>query len=116
MRSDRNLYSKNLLEAQGQVVVMKRKFNILTHAIQQLKQEIVTKDQYVRATIVLRGALVIGDVFTISGSRVNLWGRYLVKEHFSHHRVENEIQMLRNDLTRIRKQIQSSEQIINNQV
>jgi len=86
VRSDRNLYSKNLLEAQEQVVIMKRKFNILTHAIQQLKQEIVTKDQY------------------------------LVKEHFAHHRVENEIQMLKNDLTRIRKQIQSSEQIINNQV
>ena len=86
VRSDRNLYSKNLLEAQEQVVVMKRKFNILNHSIQQLKQEIISKDQR------------------------------LVKEHFSHHRVENEIQMLKNDLTRIRKQIQSSEQIINNQV
>jgi chromosome segregation ATPase len=86
VRSDRNLYSKNLLEAQEQVVVMKRKFNILTSLIQQLKLEIVSKDHA------------------------------LVKEHFAHHRVENEIQMLRNDLTRIRKQIQSSEQIINNQV
>ena len=86
VRSDRNLYSKSLLEAQEQVVVMKRKFQILTHAIAQLQQEIVTKDQH------------------------------LVKEHFAHHRVENEIQMLRNDLTRIRKQIQSSEQIISNQV
>lgn len=86
VRSDRNLYSKNLLEAQEQVVVMKRKWSILSSTIQQLKQEIVSKDHS------------------------------LVKEHFAHHRVENEIQMLRNDLTRIRKQIQSSEQIINNQV
>ena len=65
---------------------MQQKFKILSHSIDQLKQEIVSKDQK------------------------------LVKENFAHHRVQNEIQTLRNDLTRIKKQIQSSEQIINNQV
>ena len=69
-----------------QVALMQQKFKILSHSIDQLKQEIISKDQK------------------------------LVKENFAHHRVENEIQTLRNDLTRIKKQIQSSEQIINNQI
>ena len=69
-----------------QVALMQQKFKILSHSIDQLKQEIVSKDQK------------------------------LVKENFAHHRVQNEIQTLKNDLTRIRKQIQSSEQIINNQI
>ena len=69
-----------------QVEMMKQKFKILSHSIEQLKQEIISKDHK------------------------------LVKETTAHHRVENEIQTLKNDLTRIKKQIQSSEQIINNQI
>ena len=64
---------------------MKRKFKIMNHQIEQLKEEITSKDHD------------------------------LVKEHFEHHKVQKEIDGLKNDLTRIRKQIQSSEQIINNQ-
>merc|ERR1739848_403227 len=86
VRTDRNLKSKNLIESQDKVALMQQKFKILSHSIDQLKQEIISKDQK------------------------------LVKENFAHHRVENEIQTLRNDLTRIKKQIQSSEQIINNQI
>lgn len=44
MRSDRNLYSKNLLEAQDEVAELKRKFKIAAHQIQQLKDEIEQKD------------------------------------------------------------------------
>ena len=45
VRSDRNLYSKNLIEAQDQVAELKRKFKIASHQISQLKDEIETKDQ-----------------------------------------------------------------------
>lgn len=38
-----------------------------------------------------------------------------MKEHFNHHRVEKEKEQLKNELTKIRKQIVSSEQIITNQ-
>ena len=39
----------------------------------------------------------------------------LVKEHFNHHNVDKERESLKNELTKIRKQIVSSEQIISNQ-
>ncbi len=40
VRSDRNLYSKNLIEAQDEIDEMKRKFKIMNHQIEQLKEEI----------------------------------------------------------------------------
>mmetsp|Transcript_10297 Transcript_10297/g.15733 ORF Transcript_10297/g.15733 Transcript_10297/m.15733 type:complete len:494 (-) Transcript_10297:320-1801(-) len=42
VRSDRNLYSKNLIEAQDEVAELKRKFKIASHQISQLKDEIET--------------------------------------------------------------------------
>jgi len=85
VRSDRNLYSKNLIESQEEIGEMKRKFKIMNHQIEQLKEEITAKDHS------------------------------LVKEHFDHHKVDKEKEQLKNELTRIRKQIQQSEQIISNQ-
>lgn len=37
VRSDRNLYSKNLLEAQAEVAELKRRFKIATHQIEQAR-------------------------------------------------------------------------------
>ena len=45
VRSDRNLYSKNLIESQDEIAEMKRKFKIMNHQIEQLKEEIHSKDQ-----------------------------------------------------------------------
>ncbi len=45
VRSDRNLYSKNLIEAQDEIAEMKRKFKIMNHQIEQLKEEINAKDR-----------------------------------------------------------------------
>ena len=44
VRSDRNLYSKNLIESQDEIAEMKRKFKIMSHQIEQLKEEITAKD------------------------------------------------------------------------
>lgn len=44
VRADRNLYSKNLIEAQDEIQEMKRKFKIMQHQIEQLKEEISAKD------------------------------------------------------------------------
>merc|ERR1719440_1799805 len=44
VRSDRNLYSKNLIEAQDEIQEMRRKFKIMNHQIEQLKEEISAKD------------------------------------------------------------------------
>jgi len=45
--SDRNLYSKNLLEAQEEAEELKKKFDITTQQINQLKEELETKDRAV---------------------------------------------------------------------
>merc|ERR1712164_132692 len=43
-RSDRNLYSKNLVEAQDEISEMKRKLKIMTHQIEQHREEIQTRN------------------------------------------------------------------------
>jgi chromosome segregation ATPase len=43
VRSDRNLYSKQLLESQQEIEAMKSKFKIMNHQIEQLKEEIIAK-------------------------------------------------------------------------
>ena len=45
VRSDRNLYSKNLLEAYSQIAELKTNFKRMTGHIQQLREETQTKDQ-----------------------------------------------------------------------
>ena len=37
VRSDRNLYSKNLIESQEEIAEMKRRFKVMNHQIEQLK-------------------------------------------------------------------------------
>lgn len=44
VRSERNLYSKTLLEVQDEIQELKRKFKIMTHHIENLKEEINAKD------------------------------------------------------------------------
>ena len=44
-RSERNLYSKNLVEANDQIAEAKRKSRVLSHQIEQLKEEINAKDR-----------------------------------------------------------------------
>jgi len=45
VRSDRNLYSKNLIECQDEINENRRKLKIMTHQIDQLKEELQNKDQ-----------------------------------------------------------------------
>ena len=85
IRSDRNLYNKQLTDCQEEINALRRKFLGSNHFIEQLKEETSTKDNAI------------------------------VKEHFMHHSVTRETELLRNELTKIRKQIESSEGIIANQ-
>ena len=85
MRTDRNMYSKNLLEAQDEIAEMKRKFKIMNHQIEQLKEEIGTKDLA------------------------------LVKEHFDHMKVEKEKESLRFELNKAAMNIKETESAIESQ-
>ena len=85
VRSDRNLYSKQLVDSQSEISALKLKFRTMNHSIEQMKEEISAKDHMI------------------------------VKEHFLHHSVDKERELLKNELTKIKKQVQSSEVIIDNQ-
>jgi chromosome segregation ATPase len=85
VRSDRNLYSKQLVDSQEEINSLRRKFRGMNHLIDQLKDEISIKDHAI------------------------------VKEHFMHHSVDKEKELLKNELMKIRKQVVSSEGIIENQ-
>jgi len=73
VRSDRNLYSKNLIESQDEITEMKRKLKIMNHQIDQLKEEISAKEAA------------------------------LVKEQLEHQRVEKEKEALKAELQRMKK-------------
>lgn len=85
IRADRNLYSKQLSESQDELVSFKRKFKEINYRIEQLKDEVSIKDHSI------------------------------VKEHFLHHSVDKERELLKNELNKIRKQVVSSEAIVGNQ-
>merc|ERR1719163_1242955 len=73
VRTDRNLFSKNLVESQDEIAEMKRKFKIMYHQIEQLKEEIKEKEQA------------------------------LIKEHFEHNRVQKSMQTSKDKLEKLKK-------------
>eukprot|EP00775_Hariotina_reticulata_P010077 gene10077-10232_t len=85
VRADRNLYSKSLIEAQDEIAEMKRKFKIMGHQIEQLKEEVSAKDLA------------------------------LVKEHFDHMKVEKEKDALRLELNKAKTQVGEAEAAITGQ-
>merc|ERR1719181_2006888 len=84
VRSDRNLYSKNLIESQDEIAEMKRKFKIMNHQIEQLKEEIQAKDQA------------------------------YVKERIEHTRSDKEKDTLKNELMRLKKVVATAETTLKN--
>ncbi|XP_067934774.1 cilia- and flagella-associated protein 58-like [Watersipora subatra] len=82
VRSDRNLYSKNLIEAQDEITEMQRKLKIMNHQIDQLKEEITSKEQA------------------------------LVKEHLDRQRVEKEKDNLKAELQRMKQMAAESKAYI----
>merc|ERR1711865_833684 len=78
VRSDRNLYSKNLIESQDEILEMKRKFKIMNHQISQLKEEIQAKDSALMAV------------------------------HLEHARLEKEREMQKTEIQKLRNQLSES--------
>merc|ERR1719253_2584999 len=83
--TDRNLYSKNLIESNEEIAEMRRKFKIMYHQIEQLKEEIKEKDQA------------------------------LIKEHFEHHKVQKANEMTKEQLERAKKRMHNLTTIVETQ-
>ncbi len=84
-RTDRNHYSKGLLESQDEIAELRKKFKIMGHQIEQLKEEIASKDQAI------------------------------VKEHFDLQRSEKIRENVQNELNRKDQLIQSNHELIHQQ-
>ncbi|XP_048360877.1 cilia- and flagella-associated protein 58 isoform X2 [Sphaerodactylus townsendi] len=85
VRSDRNLYSKNLIEAQDEINEMRKKLKIMTHQVDQLKEEITAKEAA------------------------------LVKVHLDHQRIEKEKEALKGELLKMRQQALETKHFIEKQ-
>lgn len=85
VRSDRNLYSKQLVDLQNDINTLKTTFRQMNHTIEQQEDDISARDSQI------------------------------VKEHFLHHSVEKERELLKNQLIKSRKQVLSSKDIVDNQ-
>lgn len=85
VRADRNHYSKGLLEAQDEIAELRKKFKIMGHQIEQLKEEIAAKDQA------------------------------LIKEHFELQRAEKLKENVQNELNRKNLMITSNHELIDQQ-
>jgi chromosome segregation ATPase len=85
VRADRNHYSKGLLEAQDEIAELRKKFKIMGHQIEQLKEEIASKDQAI------------------------------VKEHFEFQRVEKLKENIQSELSRKNLLIQNNHDLIKQQ-
>ncbi|XP_052400736.1 cilia- and flagella-associated protein 58 [Carassius gibelio] len=85
VRTERNLFSKNLIEAKDQNAEMKRKVKIVNHMFEQLKDEITTKEVA------------------------------LDKERQEFQRVERERENLKAELQKMRQQAQETNQFIEKQ-
>ncbi|XP_062927180.1 cilia- and flagella-associated protein 58 [Mobula hypostoma] len=82
---DRNLYSKNLIEAQDEIAEMKRKLKIMHHHIDQLKDEISSKEAA------------------------------LVKQQLEYQRMEKEKDALKTEVQKMKQQAQDTRIFIENQ-
>jgi len=85
VKADRNMYLKNLSDANAEIGEMRRAFKQLSHTIDSVRTDIEAKDAA------------------------------LIREHSEHHRVEKDKESLRNEVTRIQKQVQSCDQILASQ-
>jgi chromosome segregation ATPase len=85
VRTDRNHYSKGLLESQDEIAELRKKFKIMGHQIEQLKEEIASKDQAI------------------------------VKEHFEFQRAEKLMEVTKAKLERTNDALASSHDLVKQQ-
>ncbi|KFZ54081.1 Coiled-coil domain-containing protein 147, partial [Podiceps cristatus] len=85
VRTERNLYSKNLIEAKDEIAEMKTKLKTVTHQVDQLKEEITDKEAA------------------------------LVKAHLEHQRTEKEKESLKAELLKMKNQALETKHFIENQ-
>ncbi|NXJ12492.1 CFA58 protein, partial [Odontophorus gujanensis] len=85
VRTERNLFSRSLMEAKNEITEMKERLKTVTHQVDQLKEEITKKDEA------------------------------LVKAQVEHQRLEREKESLKAELLKVKKQALEAKHFIENQ-
>ncbi|CAE7236113.1 Cfap58 [Symbiodinium natans] len=85
VRTDKNLYSKNLVESLEEISEMRKKFKVMCHQIEQLKEEIKEKDVA------------------------------MIAEHFKHQNISKETEKTKHTLEYHEKQQTKSQQVVEQQ-
>ncbi|KAJ3282786.1 hypothetical protein HDU79_009664 [Rhizoclosmatium sp. JEL0117] len=86
VRTDRNTYSKNLIECEDEITELKRKLKIMGHQIEQLKEEISVKESD------------------------------LAKGHFEHNKLEKEKEALSLQIAKLQNQLDEAQVAIKNRL
>lgn len=82
VRTDKNLYSKNYVESLEEIAEMRKKFKVMYHQIEQLKEEIKEKD------------------------------KAMITEHFDHQTIQKESDKTKDNLDKHNKQQTKSQQVV----
>jgi len=85
VRSDRNLFSKQQVQSEDEIAELSRKFKIMTHQIEQLKEEITAKDAA------------------------------LIAEHFAYKRLQDEIKVGKRKLAKRKEVLTKADQVLASQ-
>ncbi|XP_065602670.1 cilia- and flagella-associated protein 58 [Cyrtonyx montezumae] len=85
VRTERNLFSKSLMEAKDEITEMKEKLKTMTHQVELLKEEIIKKEEA------------------------------LVKAQLEYQQLEKEKESLKDELLKMKKQALEAKQFIENQ-
>ncbi|CAE8635587.1 unnamed protein product, partial [Polarella glacialis] len=85
VKTDKNLYSKNLVESLEEISEMKKRFRVMCHQIEQLKEEIKEKD------------------------------KAMITEHFDHQLISKDTEKTKDNLERHQRQQKKSLQVTDHQ-
>nr|CAD7570675.1 unnamed protein product [Timema californicum] len=102
VRSDRNTFSKNLLEAEDEISELKQKLKVMGHQIEQMKEDITTKEtQLMKEEFELE--LVVLDIPRVTMTA--LCETALQKTEKERENLREELQKLQQDVSELRQQI-----------
>ncbi len=113
VRSDRNMYSKNLLELQDEIEIMNRSFRALSHQVPFLWFIVHYRELMATPFMCVYFYFYVHVCAQVDQYKeeITMKDHCLVKEHFDHHTVDKQKDALKGELLRVKRQIHSSKQV-----
>ncbi|CAE7369407.1 Cfap58, partial [Symbiodinium pilosum] len=116
VRTDKNLYSKNLVESLEEITEMRKKFKVMCHQIEQLKEEI--KEKAPRPNTNTEGSGYWSDLVRFDRASPpprTCQDQAMIHEHFKHQNISKETEKTKHTLEYHEKQQTKSQQVVEQQ-